>query len=194
MNVIKYLNNNISFYNMLMLFWGLFWLLNGLDKFFNGDFIPNPESYATKAVIINLDGKETYSIQPVEPYGWFGVNRDAKMVGYFKRLNLPEWMALSALYTMGSIETVLGLSLLLVLMFGKIHSDWNRLNMKMIIAIFSLFSIFDILFGDRMTVPSLFWQLFTTFIFFLLYPVKHSIVFGTVYIKKPKNYERILAA
>ena len=150
MNVIKYLNNNISFYNMLMLFWGLFWLLNGLDKFFNGDFIPNPESYATKAVIINLDGKETYSIQPVEPYGWFGVNRDAKMVGYFKRLNLPEWMALSALYTMGSIETVLGLSLLLVLMFGKIHSDWNRLNMKMIIAIFSLFSIFDILFGDRM--------------------------------------------
>ena len=28
--------------------------------------------------------------------------------------------------------------------------DWNRLNMKMIIAIFSLFSIFDILFGDRM--------------------------------------------
>jgi hypothetical protein len=59
-------------------------------------------------------------------------------------------MALSALYTMGSIETVLGLSLLLVLMFGKIHSDWNRLNMKMIIAIFSLFSIFDILFGDRM--------------------------------------------
>jgi hypothetical protein len=72
------------------------------------------------------------------------------MVGYFKRLNLPEWMALSALYTMGSIETVLGLSLLLVLMFGKIHSDWNRLNMKMIIAIFSLFSIFDILFGDRM--------------------------------------------
>ena len=68
MNVIKYLNNNISFYNILMLFWGLFWLLNGLDKFFNGEFIPNPESYATKAVIINLDGKETYSIQPVEPY------------------------------------------------------------------------------------------------------------------------------
>jgi hypothetical protein len=150
MNIIKYLNNKISFYKILMLFWGLFWLLNGLDKFYNGDFIPNPNSYATSSIIYNMDGKEVYKIQPVEPYGWFGVNRDSKMVGYFKRLNLPKWMALTALYTMGFIETALGLSLLLVLTFGNIHSDWNRLNMKMIIVIFFLFSIFDILFGDRM--------------------------------------------
>jgi len=59
-------------------------------------------------------------------------------------------MALTALYTMGFIETALGLSLLLVLTFGNIHSDWNRLNMKMIIVIFFLFSIFNILFVDRM--------------------------------------------
>ena len=86
----------------------MFWLLNGLDKFYNGDFIPNPNSYATSSIIYNLDGKEVYKIQPVEPYGWFGVNRDSKMVGYFKRLNLPKWMASTALYTMGFIETALG--------------------------------------------------------------------------------------
>jgi hypothetical protein len=53
-----------------MLFWGLFWLLNGLDKFYNGDFVPNPNSYATNSIIYNIDGKEVYKIQPVEPYGW----------------------------------------------------------------------------------------------------------------------------
>ena len=106
MNIVKYLNSKISFYKILMVFWGLFWLLNGLDKFYNGDFIPNPNSYATSSIIYNLDGKEVYKIQPVEPYGWFGVNRDSKMVGYFKRLNLPKWMALTALYAMGFIEMV----------------------------------------------------------------------------------------
>jgi len=70
MNVIKYLNNKISFYKILMLFWGLFWLLNGLDKFYNGDFVPNSNSYATSSIIYNIDGKEVYKIQPVEPYGW----------------------------------------------------------------------------------------------------------------------------
>jgi len=150
MNIIKYLNYKISFYKILMVFWGLFWLLNGMDKFFNGTFVPNPNSYATQSIAYNLDGQEVYKIQPVEPHGWFGVNRDAKMVGYFKRLQLPRWMALTGLYTIGTIETVLGLSLLLALLFGKIHSHWNRLNLKMIIGIFFLFSIFDILFGDRM--------------------------------------------
>ncbi|SVA98100.1 uncharacterized protein METZ01_LOCUS150954, partial [marine metagenome] len=38
MNIVKYLNSKISFYKILMVFWGLFWLLNGLDKFYNGDF------------------------------------------------------------------------------------------------------------------------------------------------------------
>ena len=59
-------------------------------------------------------------------------------------------MALTALYTVGFIETSLRLSLLLALILGNIHSDLNRLNLKMIIGIFFLFSIFDILFGDRM--------------------------------------------
>ena len=59
-------------------------------------------------------------------------------------------MALTALYAVGFIERSLGLSLLLVLILGNIHSDLNRLNLKMIIGIFFLFSIFDILFGDRM--------------------------------------------
>lgn len=49
MNVVKYLNSKISFYKILMVFWGLFWLLNGLDKFYNGDFVPNPR----KALIFN---------------------------------------------------------------------------------------------------------------------------------------------
>jgi len=56
--------------------------------------------------------------------------------------------------------------------------------MKMIIVIFFLFSIFDILFGDRMKL----WQLSTIFIFFLLSLEKDSIQSGTACIKKRKNY------
>jgi len=92
MDIVKYLNYKISFYKILLLFWGLFWLLNGMDKFFNGTFVPNPNSYATESIIYNMDGEQVYKIQPVEPHGWFGVNRDAKMVGYFKRINLPKWL------------------------------------------------------------------------------------------------------
>jgi hypothetical protein len=72
------------------------------------------------------------------------------MVGYFKRINLPKWLAIFSLYTIATIESILGVSLLLVLVLGKIHSDWNRLNMKLVMGIFFAFSIFDILFGDRM--------------------------------------------
>ena len=150
MDIVKYLNYKISFYKILLLFWGFFWLLNGMDKFFNGTFVPNPNPYATKSIIYNMDGEQVYKIQPVEPYGWFGVNRDAKMVGYFKRINLPKWLAIFSLYTIATIESILGVSLLLVLVLGKIHSDWNRLNMKLVMGIFFAFSIFDILFGDRM--------------------------------------------
>ena len=86
------INQAVSGITVIIIFWGLFWLLNGMDKFFNGTFVPNPNSYATESIIYNMDGEQVYKIQPVEPYGWFGVNRDAKMVGYFKRINLPKWL------------------------------------------------------------------------------------------------------
>ena len=67
MDIVKYLNYKISFYKILLLFWGVFWLLNGMDKFFNGTFVPNPNPYATKSIIYNMDGEQVYKIQPVEP-------------------------------------------------------------------------------------------------------------------------------
>ena len=84
------LNKLFSGITIIITFWGLFWLLNGLDKFFNGSFQPNLEPFSTNSVLISPDGenKVIYKSHPMETVGWFGVNRDAKMIGYFNRLGL----------------------------------------------------------------------------------------------------------
>ena len=126
--------------------------MNGLDKFFNGTFEPNTKSYATKFVAIPENGKDSimYNLYPMEPKGWFGVNRDAKMIGYFKRLNINEEIALRSLYFIASLEILLGLSFLFDLFTRRKYFNLIRLNFKLTMLIFFGFSIFDILFGDRM--------------------------------------------
>ena len=86
----------------------------------------------------------------MEPSGWFGVNRDAKMIGYFKRLNLHKELAIVSLYFIASLEILLGLSFLFDLFSRRKHYNLIRLNFKFSMMIFFGFSIFDILFGDRM--------------------------------------------
>ena len=41
----------------------------------------------------------------METVGWFGVNRDAKMIGYFNRLGLNKQIALTCLYFLINPET-----------------------------------------------------------------------------------------
>jgi hypothetical protein len=152
MSIVDRTNYLFSGISVIIAFWGLFWLLNGMDKIFNGTFEPNINSYATKYVAIPNNGQDTisFSLYPMEPKGWFGVNRDAKMIGYFKRLNLNEDIAIGSLYLIASLEILLGLSFLFDLFTRRKHFNLIRLNFKLTMLIFFGFTIFDILFGDRM--------------------------------------------
>ena len=102
-----WIDRKLDFLVILYLFLGLFWLLNGFDKFFNGENIINFNGYATGAAIVDSNGTVAYTYQPTEPNGWFGVNRDEIIIGYFARLGLPSELALGSLYFVGVIEIIL---------------------------------------------------------------------------------------
>ena len=146
------LNKLFSGITIIITFWGLFWLLNGLDKFYNGDFQPNLEPFSTHSVLISPENgnKIVYESHPMETVGWFGINRDAKMIGYFNRLGLNKHFALSCLYFLSAIEILIGIGFIYALFSKEKRNKIVRLTFKISMAVFFAFSIFDILFGDRM--------------------------------------------
>ena len=115
--------------NILYAFWGFFWTLNGLDKFFNG--VPTETAFGTVAV------------------GWFGVNRDDKMIHYFARLGLPEELALAFLYGIAALEITIGIVFFVLMIRRTVPGFVQRLTFKMSMLVFLMFSVGDILFGDR---------------------------------------------
>ena len=154
------LDDRVNIVFILFLFWAVFWTLNGGDKLFNGATVPNMQDWAATGVVVEDDGI-VGTIQPREPAGWYGVNRDAKMIGYFNRLGLPSWMALSALYGMAVVELVLGITFLALFVWSllpverqtrpQLFADRtvHRLAFKGSVLVFVIFSTGDILFGDR---------------------------------------------
>ena len=150
--MIEKLNKLFSGITIIITFWGLFWLLNGLDKFFNGSFQPNLESFSTQTVLVSPDfnNKIIYESHPMETVGWFGVNRDAKMIGYFNRLGLNKQIALTCLYFLATVEIFIGIGFIYALFSREKRNKIVRFTSKISMAVFFGFSIMDILFGDRM--------------------------------------------
>ncbi len=112
---IYWFDKKINLIVILFLFWGLFWLLNGGDKFFNGEFVANVSLWSTKGVLVDQNGDITYRLHSMETVGLFGVNRDAKMINYFDQIYLPEEFALASLYGIAVFEILLGLTFLALL-------------------------------------------------------------------------------
>jgi len=149
---------------ILLLFWASFWGLNGLDKFFDGSSEPNLES--TKGVLVDSDGEIALKLYSVEPQGFFGVSRDNKMVHYCQRLHLPRGLALTSLYGFAIIECMLGLGFFVLVVWSllprktRLRKDglWELFSARVIhrlcfkggLAVFLVFCVGDILFGDRM--------------------------------------------
>jgi uncharacterized membrane protein YphA (DoxX/SURF4 family) len=160
-----WIDRRLDFIVILYLFLGLFWLLNGLDKFFNGEDVVNMNSYAQKYAIVDTNGTVVYEVQGVNPEGWFGVNRDAQTIGYFERLGMPASWALGALYSIAVVEVLLGLAFLSILFYKPLLPKGmekaleenrvfatrtiHRLAFKVSCLIFVGFMTMDILFGDR---------------------------------------------
>jgi len=163
--VLIWIDRRLDFLLILYLFLGLFWLLNGLDKFFNGDDVINMADYARKYAIIDGNGTVVYEVHGLNPEGWFGVNRDAATIGYFERLGMPASWALGALYSIAVVEVLLGIAFLSILFYKPLlpkameeaveenrlfaTQTIHRLAFKVSCLIFVSFIAMDILFGDR---------------------------------------------
>lgn len=162
--IVYLLDSKINLITILFLFWTLFWGLNGLDKFFNGSSQLITERWASQGYLVDKDKNVVYSIQPSEKIGWYGVNRDAKFINYFKTLNLPPEVAVVSLYFFAILEIIL--AILFFWLFVRQFFDHtaeesdgktsliedrtiHRLIFKASIWIFIAFLTGDILFGDR---------------------------------------------
>jgi hypothetical protein len=152
---------------ILYAFWAMFWILNGLDKFFNGTPAKHDEF-----------GKYVK--------GWFGMNRDDKFIHYFDRLNLPAELALGSLYSFAVFEVIVGMVFLLFLVRPQTPAIVYRLAFKSSIMLFFVFCTGDILFGDRMEL----WEHGTfmvltlmTYQLYLTRSVEHADVLGPQFLK-----------
>ncbi len=155
------LDSKVNLVVILFLFWSVFWGLNGGDKFFNGDFIPNTESWSAKGVLVNDQGDVEFTLHPMEVEGWYGVNRDSKMINYFQNLAIPSGVALGMLYGIAIFEIILGATFFALFIWSLMPEEKkstvgmfadrtvHRLAFKGSVAIFVMFSAGDTLFGDR---------------------------------------------
>lgn len=160
-NLFHWIDAKASLISIIFLFWALFWLLNGGDKFMNGQYTSNVAEWSTKAVLVDDTGDVAYTMHPMQTIGWFGVNRDAKMVNYFSGIYMPKEVALTFLYGIGVAELVLGVMFVALLGWGALSPNrrprwtlfadrtFHRLALKGSILIFVMFCAGDILFGDR---------------------------------------------
>ena len=106
--LVYWIDGRVNLVVILLLFWAAFWVLNGGDKFFNGRSLANLEVSSTSSVVVDANGDIAYTMHPMEPRGWYGVNRNAKMINYFQRLSLPREVALTGLYGAAVLEVLLG--------------------------------------------------------------------------------------
>ena len=157
----RWMDGKVSLIAIIFLFWTVFWVLNGGDKFFNGEYVANLDDWSAKGVLVDSDGRTTHTLHPMETVGPFGVNRDAQMIGFFQRIYLPDVVALGSLYGIAVAELSLGLAFLVLLVWSFLPEDrkqkpglladrtFHRMAFKGSMLIFVLFAIGDNLFGER---------------------------------------------
>jgi hypothetical protein len=165
-SLLRWFDRRSSLMLILFLFWGLFWVLNGGDKFFNDDPEPNFDDWSRSAVITQTGTDVVeFDVHPTLPDGIYGVSRNGKFENYFDRLGLPRWFALTSVYGIAVLEVIVGVAFLAILawtvgpaawranqagLWGLFHDRTiHRLCFKTGIFIFLLFSVGDTLFGDR---------------------------------------------
>ncbi len=159
--ILRGIDSHASLIAILFSFWALFWLLNGGDKFFNGEFGGNVADWSAKSVLVDTNGDIAYTLHPTEAKGFYGVNRDQQMIHFFQKLSFPKEVALTALYGIAIVEIILGLIFLGLLGWNfkpaekrqstGLFADrtLHRLAFKGSILLFVFFTIGDTLFGDR---------------------------------------------
>lgn len=160
-SLIYLFDHRLNLITLILLFWCIFWGLNGLDKFFDGKNELNLENWSTKGRVVDKEGNIKYKIKPYLPKGWFGKNYDDEVTSYFKTLHVPRNAALGLLYTFAIFEILLSLLFLSLFIWQlmpearedkeNMFSDrtLHRIAFKGSVSMFVILSIAYQLFGDR---------------------------------------------
>ncbi|NNE98833.1 MAG: hypothetical protein HKN25_07415 [Pyrinomonadaceae bacterium] len=160
-SLIYLFDHRLNLITLILLFWCIFWGLNGFDKFFNGKNELNLENWSTKGRVVDQEGQVVYKIKPYLPKGWFGINYDNKVANYFKTLGVPRSAALGMLYTFAVFEILIAflfLSLFIWQLLPESREDrknmfsdrtLHRIAFKASVSMFVILSIAYQLFGDR---------------------------------------------
>ncbi len=160
-SLIYLFDHRLNLITLILLFFCIFWGLNGADKFFNGKQELNLDDWSTKGRVVNTNGKEIAKIKPYLPKGWFGVNYETKVTNYFKSLGVPKSAAMAMLYTFGIFEMLIGLLFLSLFLWQLLPEDredkknlfsdrtLHRLAFKGSVSLLVILTICFQLFGDR---------------------------------------------
>ena len=154
-------DQRLNLITLLLLFWALFWGLDGFDKFFDGESEILFEKWASKGTVLDANNNAVYTIQPLNNVGWFGVNYENQMVSYFKTIHLPRSAAIGLTYTFAVFEILTGFLFLLLFIWQLLPEEReNKKNMfsnrtlhriayKSSVILFVILSVCFQLFGDR---------------------------------------------
>lgn len=146
---------------LLLLFWALFWTLDGLDKFFDAETEILHEKWASKGTVIDNQGNVVYTIQPLNNVGWFGVNYENQMASYFKTIHVSRGAAIGLTYAFAVYEILTGLLFLILFIWQLLPENredkenfftnrtLHRIAYKSSVILFVILSIAYQIFGDR---------------------------------------------
>ena len=160
-SLIYLFDHRLNLITLILLFFSMFWALNGADKFFNGTPELNLDGWSTKGRVVDDNGNIKYKIKPYLPKGWFGVNYEGKVTNYFKTLGVPKGAAMAMLYTFGILEMLTGLLFLLAFLWQLLPEERedkknlftdrtiHRLAFKSSVSLLVVLTICFQLFGDR---------------------------------------------
>jgi len=160
-SLIYLFDHRLNLITLILLFFCIFWTLNGADKFFNGVNELNLDGWSTKGRVVDAEGNVKYKIKPYLPKGWFGVNYEGKVTSYFKTLGVPKPVAMTMLYAFGILEMVTGLLFLALFLWQLLPESredkknlftdrtLHRLAFKSSVFLLVILTICFQLFGDR---------------------------------------------
>jgi len=149
---------------LLYFFFSMFWGINGLDKFANGEMRHDTNPSIAKFAVLDAEtGELEYRIHKYRIHGWFGVNRDAAFGAYFEQLGISYEISQVILYGFAAVEVLLGIIFLYIFIRSilNIKAEYtrstlfgtrtlHRLTFKVSTLIFVFFCFGDSMFGDRM--------------------------------------------
>jgi hypothetical protein len=113
---------------IVYLYWTVFWLLNGLDKFMHGE-------------TVRLGGSAVFM--------WFGKDRSAQFASYFDRLSLPQAAIAPLLNACGAIEVFVALLFAAAIVTARDFERRSGVAFAACALMFVGFSVWDIVVGDR---------------------------------------------